>query len=73
MRTNKERHKTIVDASRFLLHRIFAEPFLESAIEKLCFQAGQKGPDARRASNRSFDFRSGQAPHQFPKSNVRGG
>jgi hypothetical protein len=25
-------------------------------------QAGKKGSEARRAKNRSFDFRSGQAP-----------
>ena len=37
------------------------------------FSGCQKGSDARRASNRSFDFCSGQALDQFPKSNVGGG
>jgi hypothetical protein len=27
----------------------------------------KKVSEARRAKNRSFDFRSGQVPHQFPK------
>ena len=42
-------------------------------LERFCLQADQKDSDARRAKNRSFDFRSGQAPHQVPKSNVGGG
>ena len=33
----------------------------------------KKISEARRAKNRSFDFRSGQAPHQVVKSNVGGG
>ena len=32
----------------------------------------KKISEARRAKNRSFDFRSGQAPRQIPKSMLEG-
>jgi hypothetical protein len=36
-------------------------------LKKLYSQAAQKDSEAKRAKDRSFGFRSGQAPHQVPK------